>query len=138
MWVQFPSLSPRGDGVTGNIEVSKTFVLGSNPSPLAHSTDKNRYCYCPIAQLVEQQAVNLTVTGSIPVGAVGRGADTFPPSSHICVAFSSVTHNSGLVSKLVKELDCKSSASVLNMGVRVPPNPPINNKRKEKYIYFPW
>ena len=30
----------------------------------------------------------------------------------------------GLVSKLVKELDCKSSACVLNVGVRVPPNPP--------------
>ena len=67
------AVTTRGDGVIGNITVSKTVVLGSNPSPLAHDTDENRYCYCPIAQLVEQQAVNLMVTGSSPVGAVRRG-----------------------------------------------------------------
>ena len=68
-----PVAVTRGDDVTGNIRVSKTFVLGSNPSPLVHSTDFYQYCYCPIAQLVERCAVNAKVTGSSPVGAVRRG-----------------------------------------------------------------
>ena len=71
------AVTKGGGSVTGNIRVSKTVVLGSNPSPLAYGTDMNQYCYCPIAQLVEQQAVNLTVTGSSPVGAVRRGARLF-------------------------------------------------------------
>ena len=99
------AVTTRGDGVTGNITVSKTVVLGSNPSSLVYGAvdklvkspafqerprvderrkgmresvgvcgfDSRQHCYCPIAQLVEKQAVNLTVTGSSPVGAVRRG-----------------------------------------------------------------
>ena len=72
-----PIVVTRGDSVTGNTGVSKTLVLGSNPSPLAcGAVDKlvkspvfqagflrvrvPSALLLPYRSMVEQQAVNLT------------------------------------------------------------------------------
>ena len=72
MWVQFPSLLPRGDGVTGNITVSKTVVLGSNPSPLAYGAI-DKLVKSPVFQAGFLR-VRVPLALLLPYSSVGRAA----------------------------------------------------------------